>query len=630
VDRDKQLLATARDYFYFVTRFFEVIKFSAPHIYHSALELSPQSAIVRVLYYHCRPHPTPRVVRGVSSSWKQPLTIKTNHEFSTWSPCSKSLAVATLNNVEIWDILTLERRSTLQPAKLSYKPQDIHGQDLPEWLPDGIAYSPDGHSLACYSSSSTAIIIWDIQTGGVVNKIGCGTIGTTFKSLVWAFNGKTLGAIFAGGQGWVVHVYDVALGTVVSPGTLKSAYKPYLWSHEESLLILVLAISDHKSIEFDIYEVGPTLLRIKSFSTMLPTHNSPQTMSFSPTTGRISIVINKQRLCIFSSLDSEILLEEEGSFHGNCFSPNGSFLAASVKDCVYVWQYRSASSTTPNQYTMWGKIPFQSGLGDLPQGFQFSPTSLSLLVSKEGFLEVVHMDDIEANPNSNPPSQHGKISTNGTYIVTARHGGSIVAITNLYSQTPSWLIDVNLGIHGLALTGNILLVEDLREIFAWKLTAEGAVEGILGGKPANKSHSIWSCERLRCGTAESLVTGDTGIIQFHDNHLVYYNIDTGERYKSTPIQVPTPSTSHHILADLGFHTHLHHHSFHEHHNPPKDNQLASIPSYEGGWVKYPEGEHPHRFWLPAHWMADRGNNAYWLNDITTLWLHGNEFVVIKF
>ena len=42
--------------------FFEFIDVSATHVYHSALELSPLSSVVRKLYYHRRPTPFPRVV----------------------------------------------------------------------------------------------------------------------------------------------------------------------------------------------------------------------------------------------------------------------------------------------------------------------------------------------------------------------------------------------------------------------------------------------------------------------------------------------------------------------------------------------------------------------------------------
>jgi WD40 repeat protein len=630
VDRDQRLLAIARDCFYFVTRFFEVIKLSAPHIYHSALELSPYSAIVRKLYYHHRPHPTHWVVRGVPSSWSQPLTINTNYKFSTWSPCGKSLAVATPNNVEIWDILTLGKRSTLQPTNPSHKLWDtLEHQDVPKHSPSGIAYSPDGHSLACYSSSSAAIIIWDIQTGGVVNEICCRGIGTTFESLAWSSDGKTIGAIFMGDRGWVVCMCNIALGTVVSPGTLQSAYRPCLLPYDKSLQ--VLTILDHGHISLSIYEIGPPLLRIKSFSISF-THDKPQTISISPTIGQISLVTHKHML-VLNCQDSKVLLEEAGSFHGNCFSPNGGVLAAFGKDHVHIWDYEgNLQMDRDNRYHQWKKIPFRSDSADLPQGLQFSPTSSSVLISREGFLEVVHLDNTKVKTPTKPPSQFGKISANGAYIVTANWGESTITITNLCSQIPSLFIKIQFGIYGLALTGNILLVaEGVDFIVAWRLTADGGVEGVLGDRIVDWGHVIWFCGRpMNCSAVESLVTGDTGIIRFNDNHSIYYNIDTGERYESAPIQVPAPSTSWHNLTNLDFHTNLHYHSYHEHCNPPEDNQLASVPNYKEGWVKYPEGDHPHRFWLPPHWIADHRDDVYWFSNITTLWFHGNELIIIKF
>jgi len=72
--------------------------------------------------------------------------------YVTWSPCGQFIAVQTKEVVEIHDGLTFELISTLQPAKPTFQLMGI------------AAYSPDGHFLACVSN--TAIIIWDIQTGG--------------------------------------------------------------------------------------------------------------------------------------------------------------------------------------------------------------------------------------------------------------------------------------------------------------------------------------------------------------------------------------------------------------------------------------------------------------------------------
>jgi WD40 repeat protein len=625
VDKDEQLLATARDCFHFVTRFFEAIKLSAPHIYHSALELSPHSAIVQKLYHHHRSHPMPRVVSGVPNSWKQPLTIKTNHKFSTWSPCGKSLAVATPNDVEIWDILTLEKRSTLRHTNPSHKLQDTPGQGTFKYLPNGIAYSPDGRSLACYSSSSTAIIIWDIKTGGIVNEIECRAVGPALESLVWSFDGRTIGAVFAGGQGWVVCVCDVASGTVVSPSVFQSSHKPYLWPHDKSLQVLITL--SHEPFNFSIYEVGSTFLSIESFSIMLSTHNKPQSISFSPATHRISVITNshckQNTLLAFSGQGSRVLLRKVGNFLGDCFSPDGNLLMASGKDVIYVWKCDSDS------YTLWREIPFQDSPGNLPQDLQFSPISPSALISREGFLEVVHLDDFEPNP----PHQYSRLSTNGTYIVAANVDGDIITITNLSSQVHSWSIKTGFTIQGLALTGNVLLVGRAYGFAAWCLTAEGAVEGVLSDENTYWGQSIWDCH---CGQSirglESLVTGNTGIIQCPDGRQLCYNTDTGECYKSVPIQaLSTPTYRFNLTDHRSFDaSSTCCHSFHECNDHLEDNQPTSIPGYKEGWVKYPEGEYPHQFWVPAHWMTYHGDNAFWFDNTTTLCICGREPLVIKF
>ena len=146
---DEQLLETAKDYFYFVTRFFEPISVSATHIYHSALELSPASSNIRKLHYHRRPTPFPRVTAGILDSWNPSIAISgtdySSESSIAWSPCGQFVAIRTKEAVEIRDPLTFELLSTLQPAEPTPR------------LKGALAYSLDGRSFAC--ASDTAIII---------------------------------------------------------------------------------------------------------------------------------------------------------------------------------------------------------------------------------------------------------------------------------------------------------------------------------------------------------------------------------------------------------------------------------------------------------------------------------------
>ena len=119
VSRDKELLNTARDYFHFVTKFFEPIKVSATHVYHSALGLSPFSSIIRRLYYHQRDGSSPRVVVGIQDSWDPSLAVSCKHDVRpcTWSPCGRFIAAGNGEDVEIRDPLSFELLSTLTDRK---------------------------------------------------------------------------------------------------------------------------------------------------------------------------------------------------------------------------------------------------------------------------------------------------------------------------------------------------------------------------------------------------------------------------------------------------------------------------------------------------------------------------------
>ena len=130
------MLDTTSDCLRFVTEFFEVISQSAPHIYHSALLLAPQSSNVWKLYRQYIPSVETRVVTGVPTLWDScTATVASRGFHPTWSPCGQFIATTTTGGIALWDSSTLERISTLNP--LSHR---ILGP---------LAFSPDGHLLAC-------------------------------------------------------------------------------------------------------------------------------------------------------------------------------------------------------------------------------------------------------------------------------------------------------------------------------------------------------------------------------------------------------------------------------------------------------------------------------------------------
>ena len=136
------LLDTAADCLRFVTEFFEVISQSPPHIYHSALQLTPQSSIVWKLYHKQVHPPVARVVTGVPTSWDSctasaGTTGTVDH--AVWSPCGQFIAATFGNIIQIQKSNTLERVSVfrLPSHSLGYKPRFL-------------TFSSDGHQLACF------------------------------------------------------------------------------------------------------------------------------------------------------------------------------------------------------------------------------------------------------------------------------------------------------------------------------------------------------------------------------------------------------------------------------------------------------------------------------------------------
>lgn len=136
------LLDTTTDCLHFVTEFFEAISQSAPHIYHSALQLVPQSSIVRKLYSPQAYFPATKVVTGIPASWDlctASTGAKHRVQYATWSPCGQFIVASFGSTIQVQDSTTLERVSVLKsPTALS------------DYDPNYLTFSPDGHLLACY------------------------------------------------------------------------------------------------------------------------------------------------------------------------------------------------------------------------------------------------------------------------------------------------------------------------------------------------------------------------------------------------------------------------------------------------------------------------------------------------
>ena len=626
---DPQLLDTARDYFHFATTFFELIDTSATHIYHSALELSPMLSIVRKFYYHQRPHPSPRVVIGIQDSW-DPTAVSTKHSYhlsSTWSPCGQFVAASAREAVEIRDAITLELLSTLQSTEAATS------------FRRGLAYSPDGRSLA--SCSNTSIMIWDTQTGGVVKEIECEVTGDGLE-LVWSSDGKTIGTMSPRVLGTLsVHTYEVTSGARQSSSTVQSTRDGHLWAHDKSFRVMTRA-GDHKSWTINIHDVGSALTKAEQF----PFRSHFAVGVFSPTTYRISVSVTgnndrDQKLLVLDVRTSEVLLQETGRYWKDSFSPDGSVFLAFAGDYLPIWRYISG------RYIRWREIRQAS------MSLQISPTLSSVLGHAGTLLHVLHLGYSPA------PLAIGSVITTrsrpldafspyGAFIATVQRQESTVTITNLHSQnpSPSQFIDTELEISAMVLTGNVLLVKGSDTVVAWLLTGEEVAGTIPNGRRVGRNDSLWDISPRAYASfwarllqreggdggdddvLEFSVEGDIAAIRHNGEVIRVYRTRTGEILEPDTTPLRPECTWYRFHNSHRDDCEIYRRDLRKHREPLECGWPISQTTLREGWVKDSEGKH--RLWLHARWRTT-GNDVVWLDKVTTLRLKNSfELIIVKF
>jgi len=504
--------------------------------------------------------------------------------------------------VEIRNQLTLELITILQPP-----------ETIPR-LTGPLAYSPDGRSIACVSD--IAIIIWDIQTGGVAKEIECGTSNC---SMVWSSDGQRICTI--GYETHTVHIYGVSSGAASSPGALQSGGSLHLWPVDESFRV-IMAYGGYNIETIDIFEVGSTLTKIQSSPPCLP--STIYNMSFSPTTHHIS-VSGYGTLSISDVRNSEVLLRTKGYFFLQCFSSDGSLFAASEEDILFVWKYDSG------HYALYRKYQFQ----DLSGPLLFSPTpSSSIMGRSQNTLWVLRLHELPTAPEIRR-QQYVGLSRSGTRVATAHRMENTVTTADVLARTPPQFIDTDVAIENLFLTNNVLLVVGSGQVVAWLLTEEGLVDGVIGDRRVGRGDSIWAVP-FRSDWEVPGVEGQIGVIgeigRGVGDKLQVYRTDTGELLHPTqgPPDILYQDTD--CSDEYGDYkwsrAHLYLHDLSRYDAPLEDRWQTSPATVREGWVKDAGGKH--RLWVPAEWRAG-WDSEDWLHDITTQFsrLAGGP-VIVKF
>ena len=544
---------------------------------------------------------------GLPSIWGQTPLIEGLYKSYTWSPCGRSFSTLSPTSVEVWDALTLEKRTILQPGSV------IPLQPRVGYSPEALAYSPDGCSLAGVLGSG--ITIWDIKTGGVVEEIKF-KIANRVPSLVWSPDGTMVYATFhLNGRTWTTVTYDIASRKEASINILSSFNKPHLWLHNASPWVMTMMDNEGSQVIINILEIQPNSINnlVESFSIEFDLCNR---VLFSPSTYHVSTVTGGGVLFALDIHNSRVLLQEEG-YDANCgasFSPDGSLMTASnPQSGIHVWRYIPVQG-----YILWRKLPFQSMF--IPCGHQFSPCLSSMLTFTKDHLEVRYLEGPTTDPSmARIFSSQVRFSDNGTYVVTVASSGSIFIITNL-REGSSQCIDMKFKIRGLAITDNILLVMGKSVITGWQLATEGTVGKLFSNRGEGHDGRLWTKPAPPSKFVYFWTNYHIASIKGPDHSVYFYNTETGEGLEPVLGRVPPsypPSPI--LLTDSSSWS-----------NPSLKDVVDSPLQLQEGWVKCPIGEHQHWFWLPPHrrlyWQE-----SFWIEDATTLVLTivGDPQVIIK-
>ena len=454
--QESQTLDHVNDFFQFVTGYFGVINTSVPHIYHSALLLSPKASSVWKLY---GPQATPmaRVVKGIPTSWNPNIASKIYHDSVVavaWSHCSKFVAIVDHKSPEvaILDATTLEQLHILHSKYQRAK-----------W--GGLKFSPDGHLLTSYShricdDNIRCIASWDLQTGGIVSHV---TTEGWCESIAYSECGTMLGGYFPDSER--VIIYDILSGTqIFSHPIIMEHITGDIWTYGKYLQYAIVGLR-----YIAIWEVSFTSSHAPIQIGTLPTPDNfpaekPEQLVFLPTFSLLAFVV-QSRVFVWDAQCQKILLDSIGG-GGLSFSPDGQFFIYIVSVCEFCICKKSPDGYLPHQR-----------LFPTPESrdFSISPDGGSIISSCAQLLQLWHINSIpslQSIPSQDQQTQdiYLNFSPDESSIAIAGSDGAIT-IFDLKSGNPHMVIDTGMEIHGMGVIGSKVIVVGGEKSIIWELPA---------------------------------------------------------------------------------------------------------------------------------------------------------------
>ena len=446
--------------------FFDVICMSAPHIYHSALPLSPKMSIVHRLYEKYA-NPFVRVVQGLSTVW-EPVAATVYCELPDneigWSPCNKFIALSKEGGIGILDAVTLRELSTLK-----------HSVDF--WCWD-IVFSPDSHFLTSFNHQE--LTSWDLQTGGPIGTI---PLGLDLKSgqavsSTYSVDGQLVAVAC---EQWSeesshssIATYDFLSKTCTHSYHVSEEVIHPIWTHNEFFQFATVG-PDSITIWEVLFTGGHGPSEVKSLSAPDEITDGVD-LVFLSALCRLAFRVEKT-MFIWDAKASKFLLKSEvilpstnsiGTYRSSgSFSPDGCFFGCiTYHSELHIWK------ESPIGYILYQKHTVNSAypLGSLI----FSPNRESVILSLANTVQLWSTND-EIIPSSlldvnDRPSNTLAFSPNETFAALTTMEGKTVTILNLQSGNLQLAIDTGMEeIRCLGVTESMVVVADTEKIISWNI-----------------------------------------------------------------------------------------------------------------------------------------------------------------
>ncbi|KAF9646350.1 hypothetical protein BDM02DRAFT_246803 [Thelephora ganbajun] len=452
-------LELAKDCSRFATEFLGVIDESAPHIYHSALPVSPQTSMVRKLYErHARP--LARIVHGLPVSWDPAvLTMKYSSESAAWSPCGRFIAISNGGcRIEIVDAATLKRLTTLESGQ-TYK----------------LVFSPDARLVVCFHDypHTAAFTSWDLQTGAQVSFIcvdDLWDVGTHCFSITCSACGTMFGALFRirGPDNFTICTYNVRSGTDIYSHPVKGKVLNNIWTHGECIRFATM-----NSGSITTWEVGfasgntPTEVESLPLPANLPQDSHPYL--FHPTLSRLVIThSNMERILVWDARHSKSLLNGYARLpNGISFSSGGRFFIYGTRSFethpseIYLWK------ESPTGYILHRKLNCEIEYPEL----SISPNGETIFVCGGSVLQLWHPMDPPTSFSCEQTHERFilEFSPDETLAAVTRFKDKAVTVLDLESGDPLSIVDTGTEVYGQRVTGSTVVAICHEKIVTWNL-----------------------------------------------------------------------------------------------------------------------------------------------------------------